>query len=57
MTSGYRSENAKEQKAMIRKLHRVIFRLRHSCLVTTFELWFAVGLFHMDRLTYSIGLF
>ena len=53
MTRGYRRQNAEDQKTMIRKLQRVIYRLKRNVLAPAILRWFAVGLFHMVLLTYS----
>ncbi len=52
---GCRRENVKKQVAMKIKLQKIIFRLKHSCLVNCYDLW-SVGIFHMDLLAYSRSL-
>ena len=52
---GYRREHAIEQIVMRNKSKKIVFRLKHSCLVHCYDLW-SVGLFRMDLLAYSRSL-
>ena len=49
---GYRHERAEEQIAMKITSKKIVFRLKHSCLVHCYDLW-SVGPFDLILLTFS----
>ena len=55
MSRGYRRKIVKERIAIRNKAKKIVFRLKHSCLVNCYDLW-SVGLFRMVIWTYSRSL-
>jgi hypothetical protein len=52
MSRGYRREHAIEQMAMKITSKKIVFRLKHSCLVNCYDLW-SVGIFRRVLLASS----